>query len=176
MSYNRFIERTQNCKITYTDINPKSKDVKKLDIEKKFPIKEGTYDNIICFNTLEHIYNYKNAIEESARIIKKGGLFIGTTPFLIMYHADPNDYFRYTHTALKKIFSSAGFEKIKIRPLGIGIFSTGLYNFTMLSPRLIRPILVIGLVLLDKLLNLITRKRHTGKTYTLTYFFVFRKK
>ena len=176
MSYNQFLKKEENCEITYTDLRPESDNVLKIDLEKRFPIDDESYDTVMCFNTLEHIYDFKNVISESHRIIKKGGKFIGTTPLMVAYHADPDDYFRYTHTALKRMFEEEGFELIKMEKLGYGPFSTGLYYVVMLAPRLIRPILLLGCISLDKILNFLTNNRHTGKAYTLFHFMVFEKK
>ena len=176
MSYNRFIKKTTDCIITYTDLNPQSEDVQKINLEEKFKIQDDAYDAIMCLNTLEHIYNFKNVIEESARIVKKGGVFIGTTPFLVGYHPDPNDYFRYTIDAIERIFEESGFEKIEIKPLGFGPISTGLYNVVMLMPKPLRVLCMLKNILLDKLLIFFTQYRHGAKKYPLGYFFVFRKK
>ncbi|OIP80614.1 hypothetical protein COW94_01770 [Candidatus Peregrinibacteria bacterium CG22_combo_CG10-13_8_21_14_all_44_10] len=175
MSYNRFISRDENCNITYTDLYPESDNVKKIDLEKPFEVEDNHYDMALCFNVMEHIYNYQNLVKESHRILKKGGVFIGHTPLLIAYHQDPEDYFRYTHTALKRMFEEVGFKMKKMDPLGIGPFSTGLYPVVMLGPQFLRPILLLSTILTDKLLNLMTGNRHTGREHTLSYMFVFEK-
>ncbi|OGJ47075.1 hypothetical protein A2344_03710 [Candidatus Peregrinibacteria bacterium RIFOXYB12_FULL_41_12] len=176
VSYNDFAKKDRNCHITYTDLRPASENVEKIDLEKKFEIKNEVYDMVLCFNTLEHIYDYKNVASESHRILVPNGIFIGSTPFLIPYHPDPNDYFRYTSAAIRKFFSDTGFEEILIQPLGVGPFSTGLYYIIMHAPRILRPILLTTVLLLDKFLNLITNNRHTGESYAASYFFVFKKK
>ena len=174
-SHNRFMTKAKDCKITYTDLHPQSDKVKKLDLEKHFGIQDEVYDTVLCFNVLEHLYDYKNAVTESYRILKKGGVFIGATPFLVHYHPDPNDYFRYTDSAIEKIFTGAGFAKEEITPLGLGPITSGNYSVIMLMPRILRlPSLVIAIIC-DKFLNLITRNRHSGAKYPLMYFFVFKK-
>lgn len=175
MSYNRYLNREENCKITYTDLNPISDNVKKVDLEEKFPIDDETFDGALCLNTLEHIFNYENIVSESARIMKHGGVFIGATPFLVPYHPDPEDYFRYTWTALEKIFKKAGFEKLHLEPLGIGPFSAGMYHFIMSLPKWMRPFGIYKMVIFDKIINFFTRGRNGAEKYPLMYFFVFKK-
>lgn len=175
MSYNRFINKFNDAEITYTDLHSASHSVKKIDLETKFDIKNDTYDAVLCFNTLEHIYNFKNVVVESRRVLKTGGIFIGSTPFLVSYHADPDDFFRYTHSAIEKIFAEEGFEKITMEKLGYGPFTAGLYNLAAMMPKFLRPLAVLKLIFLDKILNSMTKNRHTGEKYTLNYFFVFRK-
>ena len=41
-----------------------------------------------------------------------------TIPFSARFHYIPNDYWRFTPSGLSIIFGQAGFEKIKISPLG----------------------------------------------------------
>ena len=55
-------------------------------------------------NTLEHIDNYQNFMINVSSSLKKGGRLEGCVPFLYPFHKDPDDFFRYTDTALKKIF------------------------------------------------------------------------
>ncbi len=176
MSYNRFINKSKDAEITYTDFHSQSHSVKKMDLEKEFDIESGVYDAVLCFNTLEHIYNFKNVVSESGRILKKDGIFMGSTPFLIPYHADPDDFFRYTHSAIEKMFLTEGFEKITIEKLGYGPFTAGLYNLAAMMPKFLRPLAILKLIFLDKVLNKFTKNRHNGEKYTLNYFFVFRKK
>jgi len=173
MSYNRFFRKEDGCKITYTDINPESKGVIRLNLEHEFNIKENFYDSAICLNTLEHIYNYKNVIKESYKILKHGGLFIGFTPFLVQYHPDPEDHFRYTMTALNNMFEESGFKKKIMEPIGIGYFSTGLYQVAMAVPKIIRPLIVLLLIFIDKIASVFMTK--DANKYALGYFFVFQK-
>ena len=105
-SYHRFIKFIKSYKITHTDLykNIDQPDILKINLEEKFNINNNNFDAVMCFNVLEHIYNYQNVIAETHRILKPGGIFVGSVPFLINYHADPNDYWRYTWQALEKIF------------------------------------------------------------------------
>ena len=106
--------------ITFTDLNPKSDKILEVNFEKPLPINDESYDTVVAMNILEHIYDHNLFINEIARILKKNGELVGCVPFLIPYHADPNDYFRYTHTALSKILKNSGFKKIEIKKLGEG--------------------------------------------------------
>ena len=74
-------------------------------------------------NTLEHVYNHQSFLNNISRCLNDGGRIEGVVPFLHHYHADPDDYFRYTHSALKRILANAGFEDIHITKLGKGGFT-----------------------------------------------------
>lgn len=172
-SYYRFLKRKKKAKIIHTDFYQKNPTMMKLDLEKSFPIEGNKFDYVICFNVLEHVYNYKNVIQESYRILKNSGIFIGSTPFLVNYHPDPNDYFRYTHQALIKIFKESGFICQEMVYLGFGPFSAGLSQWIPLLPRVVRPLFVFPCIMFDILLNKLS-KYYRAK-HALGYIYVFKK-
>jgi SAM-dependent methyltransferase len=173
MSYNRFLKRAKGSKVTYTDLEASGNDVIKIDLENKIKIENEIYDTITCFNTLEHIYNYEQAVNEAYRILKPGGVFVGGTPFLVGYHPDPHDYFRYTSEALEKIFTKAGFKKEKIVSLGMGPFVAGVAQDLHVWPRVLRPFVALISVGLDTIILKI--KKNQRDKYPLGFVFVFIK-
>ncbi|MDD5681238.1 MAG: methyltransferase domain-containing protein [Candidatus Omnitrophica bacterium] len=52
----------------------------KIDISNMPEIKEGTFDTVIAFDVLEHVADYKKAIEEVRRILSPDGYGIFTVP------------------------------------------------------------------------------------------------
>ena len=86
------------------------------------PLQTASVDGIICSEVIEHVHRPAKIIEECGRVLKSGGVLLGTSPFLVWLHGDPEDYGRYTPSFLKKIMEEAGFEKIEIREQG-GFFS-----------------------------------------------------
>ena len=173
MSYNRFLKRGEGARVTYTDYHSTGKDIIKLDLEKSYELRDMSYDTITCFNTLEHVFNYQNLISESYRVLKSGGTFIGGTPFLVGYHPDPHDYFRYTHEALDRMFVAAGFEKEQIVSLGLGPLTAALSMDFFVWPRILRPLAVTVAILFDQLILKIKPKQ-LGR-FPLGYVYVFRK-
>lgn len=85
-----------------------------FDLEEPMPIQDETYDSVLLMNVLEHIYNHQLLISEINRILKPGGRLIGFAPFLHPFHPDPEDHFRYTHSALERILTSAGMDNIEV--------------------------------------------------------------
>jgi len=152
-SYYRFID-VSNAVMTYTDLYSQSEKVKSIDFEKDFDLSNEAYDFAIVNNTLEHIYNYQNFMKNINKALVKGGRIEGSIPFLHPYHKDPDDYFRYTHTALKKILEKADFENIKITPICQGAFSAFVSMIsTILKFKLLKIITWIIAILLDSILN-----------------------
>lgn len=94
-----------------------------FDAQKNWPFKDSEFDGVLFVNVLEHLYGYKKAIEESNRVLKSGGIVAGVVPFMFNIHGSPNDYFRYTKSALENMFADAGFESIQVKELGSGGFS-----------------------------------------------------
>jgi SAM-dependent methyltransferase len=100
-----------------------------FDLEVPFPLESETFDNVLCFNVLEHIYRYQNLLSESFRILKSGGVIHISVPFFYNIHASPNDYFRYTKTALTRLLEDTGFSHVKVVELGNGPCSAVFQNF-----------------------------------------------
>ncbi len=75
------------------------------------PFPSNYFDAIVCQAVLEHVKNPSAVIAEMLRILKPGGFIYAEIPFLQGYHADPNDYRRYTLAGIETIFSA--FRKIE---------------------------------------------------------------
>jgi len=82
-------------------------------------------DAVICTEVFEHLEKPHQAMQEIRRILKPGGIFIGSTPFLFKIHGDPDDYFRYTESALRNIFLS-GFTTVELYSMGGGLGTVGM--------------------------------------------------
>jgi SAM-dependent methyltransferase len=73
----------------------------------------GRFDAIVCTQVFEHIEKPWLATKEMNRLLKPGGVVVVTAPFLVSFHADPTDYFRYTKEGLSSLFINEGFEIIE---------------------------------------------------------------
>jgi len=163
--YTGFIKRAPDTKINFFD----QKIGNPVDFEKdQLPLADKFYDMVIFLNVLEHIYNYQHILKEIKRIKKDDGTLIFFVPFLKWYHADPNDYFRYTHQALHKIFTDTGYRDIKIEPLYLGPYSTAFDMILPTLPRIIRPIMYWP----SHVIDILFRKLRPGgaKRYVLGYY------
>ncbi len=172
-SYNRFLKYEKPYQVTRTDLYRDGPGMVKLDLEKPFPLPGNSFDHITCFNVLEHIYSYRNCIGEAYRVLKSGGTFVGGTPFLVSYHSDPHDYFRYTHEGIEKIFTEIGFVCEQIISLGFGPLTVAAEFFTRTTPNFLNFVFTIPAVLLDSLI-LRLKPKHRGR-YALGYMYVFKK-
>ncbi len=133
-------------------ITPVDGSIMPIDFEKDpLPFFDNSIDTVVLCNVLEHIFNYRFLLGEINRILKPSGVLIGFVPFMINYHPDPHDYFRYTSETLYKIFSEAGFDNIKIQTVGSSAFYVNYNNLMLSVPNFFRPILFIPYFFLNKL-------------------------
>jgi len=84
------------------------------DLNDELPFKNNAFDIIVASNLIEHIPDTKVLLNESLRILQKGGVFYGTIPFLLDIHQAPYDFHRYTPYMLEKLFNDAGFCDVTI--------------------------------------------------------------
>ena len=106
-------------KITHYDFYKLHEDIIKINLEKKFKLKDNKFDVIILFNVLEHIKNYKTLISSLKANIVKGKRLEIFVPFMFRYHEDPFDFFRPTHFYLNQILLDNSF-KSNITLIGAG--------------------------------------------------------
>ncbi len=132
-SYLGFLE-AKDAEVTSIDLRRDEQSGARIDLETScLPYDDDSVDDVLMFNILEHIYNHRHLIGESYRILKPGGRVLGFVPFLINYHPDPSDFFRYTKEALARIFAMGGFKIEIIKEIGRGPFAV---NFNNLAPAL----------------------------------------
>jgi len=82
------------------------------------PFRQSSIDCAIATEVLEHVPHPEVAMTEICRVLKPGGLFFFTVPFLWPLHDVPNDEYRYTPFALQRHLTEAGFGQISLRALG----------------------------------------------------------
>ena len=82
------------------------------------PFEDSSFDVVISTEVMEHVPDPDSYLMEVKRVLKPGGMFFFTVPFLMSLHEVPNDYYRYTTFALEMIFKRVGFVTITIKPMG----------------------------------------------------------
>lgn len=86
------------------------------DLRNPIPLPAGSYDIITLSNCLEHIPNPQDLLKECRRLLKPGGMIIGTVPFLIRPHQEPYDFYRYTNHGL--LYLLKDFEEVEVENIG----------------------------------------------------------
>lgn len=176
-SYHRFLKQAPGTSVEFLDLEFESKagEGKHIDLEKdSLPSADASVDTALLFNVLEHIYNYQHLLKEIRRSLKPGGTLLGVAPFLVGYHPDPHDYWRYTSETLNTLFAQAGFTEIKITPLGRGPISAAFLQYEVILPRLLK-LLCLPLALGCDLIITKLRPRLGRERFVLGLFFVCKK-
>jgi len=146
------------------------------DLTKRLSIPSKKYDNVLFFNILEHLPEYKLAFSEIFRIIKRGGSFIGSVPFIYQIHPSPNDYFRFSKQFLESNFKKHGFKKAKVKALGFGPFTA---SYSLLWPylkylSLLSQICLLIAYILDSFIQIFV-KTDLKEIFPVGYFFITKK-
>jgi len=119
--YNKFIFKNLNLVKSF-DFYKRNNDTIKINLEKNFNLKKYKLKNIIIFNVFEHIFEKEILLKSISKSLNKNGKLEIFVPFMYKYHGDPNDYYRFTHSYLKKFLEKNGF-KVKITLIGAGQFN-----------------------------------------------------
>lgn len=83
------------------------------------PVKNSSFDVVLCTEVLEHIPYPDQALREFARILKPGGKLILTAPFASLTHFAPYFYYSgFSKYFYSKILPEAGFALKTITPVG----------------------------------------------------------
>ena len=146
------------------------------DLTTKLKIPTTKYNNVLFFNVLEHLPEYKLAFSEIYRIIKKKGNFVGSIPFIYQIHEAPEDYFRFTKKFLELNLKKYRFKQVKVKSLGFGPFVASyslLYSYLKYIPLLSQLCLLLAYIL-DSVIQLFV-KTDLKEIYPVGYFFTAKK-
>jgi len=72
------------------------------------PVEDGAFDLVLCTQVLEHCDDPVRAVQELRRVTAPGGRVLASTHGTWVYHPSPNDYWRWTHTGLERLFAENG--------------------------------------------------------------------
>jgi SAM-dependent methyltransferase len=161
------------------DIDPGLKPDMVCNVE-QLPFPDQSFDVVKATELFEHVNHPEEGIRECFRILKQGGYFIISAPFLFPVHGDPHDYQRWTERKWREVLASSGFFVEKIEYMGR--FFTVLFDMLKaLNKRLPGVVRHIG-ILFYPILYLASRADNHWfvmnsnlKNYTTGFFIVSRK-
>ena len=165
-------------KFEYSNIKPNKKlNIFYSDLTKKLKIKSNKYNNVLLFNVLEHLPEYRIALSQINRILKKKGKIIGSTPFIYQIHGAPKDYFRFTKEFFEFELKKQKFNNIKVQYLGNGPFTACyslIYPYLRFLPIFSHLVLLICFML-DNILQIFI-KTDLKEIFPIGIFFKAQKK
>jgi SAM-dependent methyltransferase len=64
-------------------------------------VANDSVDCVLTVSTLEHVRYPAKVVAEIHRILKPGGTIFVEVPFIFPYHADPDDFYRFSHRGIQ---------------------------------------------------------------------------
>ena len=160
------------------------------DLTQVTPFRSESFDAILLFNVMEHVYDTHTLLSVLSKILKPDGVLLVAIPFMVKIHQVPVDYVRYTHYALQRLGEEHGlvvesldgyYDPIFFLGEGIGNLRNSVLPALSRSRRLLSRIILAGIQSLANLLGALVgpgRVLLPEKTRSLAptgYHVVFRK-
>ena len=86
------------------------------------PLEDESVDLVLCNQVLEHVTDPVASVSEIWRILKPGGIILGSVPHISPVHLEPYDFRRFTDLGVAQLFGNQGFQEIQVEGNG-GAFS-----------------------------------------------------
>jgi len=73
------------------------------------PFRAATFGGVLCSEVLEHVWQPPRMLAELRRVMQPGAVLLVTTLWAFPYHAYPDDYWRFSRSALARLLAEVGF-------------------------------------------------------------------
>lgn len=169
--------RRLGVRTTSIDIDPARQPDRIMNVEDLGQIPDASIEAIFCCDVLEHVIRPDVATREIHRVLRPGGLLVGSTPFLLGIHDAPADFWRFTRHGLERLFP--GMEILALRERN-GYFAATAVLLTRCfvkgtrARRRIALVLSPAILALAACIELLDRWMPSDEA-TTGYFFVLRR-
>jgi len=83
----------------------------------ELPVDDGSFDVVLATQVLEHVDDPSAAVRELHRVTAPGGRVLASTHGVMVFHPNPVDHWRWTHTGLERLFATnADWSRIDVKP------------------------------------------------------------
>jgi SAM-dependent methyltransferase len=126
------------------------------------PFPKSNFDQILCTEVLEHVFDINLTLKEMNRVLKPNGRLLLTIPFMFGEHEKPYDFGRYTSYGITHLLKQNGFEVESIRKSPNALLTilqlsiTSLFDFLDFSPKKFGKVFLIVLLAPMSLINLLS--------------------
>jgi len=97
----RHSQARPDVKIVCVDIQPGHGVDLVADAHDLHMVADNSVDMVICANVLEHVRYPQRVVKEIHRILKPQGAVFIAIPFVFRFHADPDDFYRFSAHGIK---------------------------------------------------------------------------
>lgn len=89
------------------------------------PFDDASFDAVTSYLMLHHVIEWRAALEEAARVLRPGGVFVGydltnKTVARLTHHLDGSPHLLLSPVELRGAFAAVGFENVEVRPAAAG--------------------------------------------------------
>lgn len=169
--------RTKNWTIVDIDKTPTTDIVASVE---NLPFKNNSFETIKATDLFGYVENPFKGIEECFRVLKKGGYFVCSVPYMTAYDNEQHDSQRFTEYKLKKILKDNGFKIVKFKQQGF-FFTVWADLARTFIHRLYLPLRYLAYLTVYPILDLIVWLEANltidkfWKRYTSGFFIIARK-
>jgi SAM-dependent methyltransferase len=80
------------------------------------PFRNGAFELVLSQETLEHVPDPFQAAREMGRVLGANGVLYVQVPFVLGYHPDPDDHWRFTLSGVRQLIEQAGLRCERVEP------------------------------------------------------------
>ena len=101
----------------YVGVDPANEHADVRAHAEQLPFADSSFDLVLCVQVLEHVDDPARVVRELHRVARPGGRVLAATHGTYVYHPDPGDHWRWTHTGLERLFRAGGdWRAVRVEP------------------------------------------------------------